>query len=464
MGTGFSSVWGVERGDGWICVIRASRSWGRVVFQTVYAGAPEGGAWASVRAGLLKTLSRPGNAVSDIMPALHWMARRIEVPVKSRARAGRVLPAQWDVHLPFPLETCRHFFTDFARTDTGWSALAVAAQDSALATHCAGCEKALCEPWAEDPEAWAAWIGAREEALLPERGPALISVLGSGRWMLAAGRDGALISVFAGRAPAAEDFSGWQALASEWATKARRAADTLAVPGPATWVWAGCAAAHAETLQAFQAALADSGARHITADAPALFLARSTARRMLRPGEWRTQLRIGPMEASPVSRFRARAQFARHVGAGVAGILLAVSAIGVHAALEHRISSLDTRIAKEVSDLTGLSRVPKDRESEVAREKMEQRLTEAAPLLLQVSAPASRMWAGVLAAAAKQGTRIERMEWNGRRLVVEGAGVSVDAARAVENALAAEGWATSLKTDEGSGAERIRFRIEGNAP
>ena len=132
--------------------------------------------------------------------------------------------------------------------------------------------------------------------------------------------------------------------------------------------------------------------------------------------------------------------------------------------MEHRISSLDARIAKEVSDLTGLSRVPKDRESEVAREKMEQRLTAAAPLLLQVSAPASRMWAGVLASAAKQGTRIERMEWNGRRLVVEGAGVSVDAARAVENALAAEGWATSLKTDEGSGAERIRFRIEGNAP
>jgi hypothetical protein len=457
-----SLAYGLETDDTALRIVRARRGLTGLRIDRLYEGPADLPAAERALEEVRQAQASGRAAAGWILPAREMAHRRVEAPVRARRRAERVLPAQLDILLPFPLEHGRHRFTAFRATDTGWSAFAVAAPDDVLREACA---RAPAGAWVFDAEALAAWSAARRAGGLPPTGPAAVSVLAPGRWMLAYGRDGLPDGVIAGRAPASGAGPElWAEWARDWAARARR---TLRAAGleeePLVWFWTG-AAARGTVLREVHAALAAPQARHIADPEPVWTLAAEAARRLTAPRGHTDNLRLGPWEADGVSAWRTRRMRHRQLAAGCAGLLLAGAAAHAHVRQARRLEQVDTTLAAEAARASGGARATPGREVEQARAWTDARLAESAALRAHTGPPASTALVRLLAPAFRAGTRLEQVAWNGAAWTAEGAALDDRAARALGDELEAVGWTVAVQRDAPDAEGRVRFRLEAQAP
>lgn len=457
-----SLAYGIETDDTSLRIVCTRRGLTGLRVRTLYAGAADAPDADRALDEVRQAQASGRAAAAWILPAREMAHRRVEAPVRARRRAERVLPAQLDILLPFPLEHGRHRFTAFRATDAGWSAFAVAAPDDVLRDACA---RAPAGAWVFDAEALAAWSAARRAGAVPPAGPAAVSVLAPGRWMLAYGRDGRPDGVIAGRAPATDaGEAAWGAWARDWAARAQR---TLRAAGldtePLPWFWTG-AAARGAILREVQAALDAPRARHVADPDAAMSLAAEAARRLAARGGYADNLRSGPWEADGIAVRHVRSLRRRHLAAGVAGLLLAGAAAGAHTRQAQRLERFDATLAAEAARAAGGQRATPGREAEQARAWADARLAESAALRAHTRPPASIALVRLLSPAFRSGTRLEQVAWDGAGWTAEGAALDDRAARALGDDLEAAGWTVTVQRDAPDAEGRVRFRLEARSP
>jgi hypothetical protein len=457
------TAYGVDFGAGRAVLARAVRpAAGRPRVRVLYEGPASGEAWEEA-ARECRDATASGRAVlAGVLPARETVYRRVRVSLTSAARARRVLSSQLDIELPFPLESCRYFFTGGRREKGGWSALGVAAADSAVRAFLEQARGSGWDPGVLDAEAMACWSAAAREGALPRGRPAGLIVAGFGRWFCALGTGPDIEAVVAGRAPEEESPEAWKRFAPELHLRLRRAMEAWPA-GDRRWVWAGFSA-RPDVLQALKEGAPFLEGASVTVSPSLSFAAVAAARRTVAPDADFENLRSGPFEADAVARLRARARRRARAAVAGLGILMFAGGVAWHAGLEYRLGNFQRELHTRACAAAGARRIADGQEVRIARDRVGERLKRLAALERQFDPPAGVRLAPVVNTAARRGIRIDRLELEPVHLVVEGSAPDDGACEAFSEALRKEGWVVTVRRDAPTKDPRVRYRLEGSRP
>jgi len=455
------TAYGIDWSDDCLTIVRQSRG---APPETLFARPPDAdpAALADLAGQITAEVAR-GRAVSAAaMPAAESFTRWLQTPLRSVAKARKVLPSLLDIQLPFPLESCVCQFLECRPSAAGGAieALAVAARGAHLEAWLDRLRALGLDPVVLDHEALALWTQSRAEAPGEAGVPRIVALLAGRHAVLAVGQGddyrGALgVRLESGAA-------GPRQLAGR-VSQFLRAQLPPADERPFEWYWVGAGAEDKTVLAAWLAALDEPGryafARHAQ---PAAFLARALAARALEPGLFRCNLRAGGAAEHPQTRRRdARRQIRAAVSALLAGLFLCAISVGWRAWLAWRTDAAQAQLSGLAARLTGMPRVPRGQEVMLVGRALDENATRLQPFLDALRPGAEELLYALAGAAASNRLFVEELALLGGRLTVRGSAPDWERAEALVACAREQGWRVELERQEAGADERVPFVVKG---
>lgn len=460
---GAKVCYGVDLGEGFAAVVRASGSGRTPGLRTLMASSEGAGAgsWPAAAAEMVAAGTRRRALIVAAIPARDTVVRRLAAPMASLRRARSILPSLLDVQLPFPLEECECEYLDLrAAGDGRTGALAVAARRDAIARRAAECSAAGFDPMILDAEGLAIWTQAAAE-IRPE-GDALraVAYAGADRAVLAVGRGRDLESVHAVRWNVGE---GREAGVAGFVQRARQALQAGGVTdaSPADWIWCGPGARPDGVAGDIEKTLSGAAVRFRRADEPATFLARALAIRALRGGTMACNLRSGALAQPDLVRWLARRADRAAATCLAAGLMLAASGVGWTVWLDGRVAAANAAVAAAAREVGHLSRVQPGLEVRMAGESVQKRLDEEAALARAFQPAAAGRLAGVMRVASQNDLWIETATLGTASTELGGTAPNWEACARLEAFLKTVGYKTDLRKQDAGDEGRVRFVLKG---
>lgn len=359
----------------------------------------------------------------------HWL----QVAMDSPAKARRVLPTVLDIEIPFQLEDCSHCFLSVQRAAAGGvRALGVAARHQDVTARLARLEAIGIEAAVLDHEGLALWSQSLAES--PADAP------DSTRAVLRLEDEHATLVIGVG-----EDYRGTHRVRIDALESLRRI--VRAAVGDETsrvrWWLVGAGAEAGDIRDAVRARLSETfgGVVKVHRE-PTLFLARALALRVVMPGAWGVNLRMGGF-AHPALLGRSTAAV-RHalVAALVAGVVLCgVNAAG-HVALARRVVEQQAAAAAAGRAAAGaaLGAARGEQAILIARRQSETREERLAPYRRMVEPSVTQGIREVLETAQLGGLELASVTWRPGAVGLAGQGRAWESAEPLLSTLERHGY------------------------
>lgn len=381
-----------------------------------------------------------------------WV-RRIQTPLKDKAKGLGVLPGLLDVQLPFGIEECVFQCVGAERqAPAGWSLLAAVARESELKARLERGVAEGMEPHHVDQESLALWTQAlTERPASPDERRAVV-YLGEDRSVLVFGRGEALLST--------------HSLKRFEAAQAQRLARLVFEGGAHTvnWIWAGPLAGQPDRVEGLVREL-DAGGRTHTLSEPRAVLARAYALRALTPGPLRCDFRQGEWIHPDVRQRRDRQdRFSAAVWLA-AGLILLAAGLAWRGLMAARESELDhaifLRAKGQALSLDPQARVQPGLERRGLEQAWAPHQDERRAFSAALSPPVSRGLGRFLMAAREGKVVLHKLDWNEEGLRVEGTAPTAEAADRLRQTVEREqGLSVTVKLDPKKGHDAA-FVLEG---
>lgn len=372
----------------------------------------------------------------------------VTAPFASRSKARKVWPALLDLQLPFPVEDCAFAIVEAHPLPDGrTTARAIVARREPVRT--------LLEAWTDsgappnilDFEGLALWSQSLlESPPTHEREPRIVASVSGARTAVAVGIGSRFETAFSAQGNL---LSGAESEAVR--NRLIRSLRAAGLPADRTpgWHWTGPGAIGelGPVRAALEAALGPIQWR--VHDRPDTFLARSLARRALRPDAWPCSLLEGDLSSeveSELTSRRVRRLF--RLGVAAAGLLLSLNALFTWD-LARKDATSRRELAEAARAVTGTQTVPALFELQTARAAADRRLAERAPVDRMFQPPLSGTLRRTLRATQEEQIRIRLLDLGFDRAELVGGADREITGLAVRKALEETGPLTS----PGSGVE-----------
>lgn len=439
-----STVLGIDEQGDVLCVVRAQRSRGRVQFTTLPAGDDE----------LRRALER-GTVCAAALSCRQGIARPLEAPLASVAKARKVLPALLDIQLPFPLEECVSVFLDCARTDQGTTrALAVAVRQTDARRKLDALAARGIDPMVLDHEGLALWTQSLREA------PPAMDARDALRAVVYLGDDRAVLVVGRGR----EFRAAHQVTGHDAATFGRVLRPyAAATPGAQTvhWHWTGPGAAAPGVVDGLYAELAAQWPGPcVMHDTPATFLARAAAVRALETGPLRCNLRQGALAHEGLLRRDRRRSLRAVLVVLLAGLLLCAVNVGVRTVTARRKARIDTAFGALVDRLAGYHVKERGAHAvKTAQQAAARRREELKPFADAFEPSLAGVMGGLLERVAAAGVHVETLSLARDKLSASGVAPDIKAYNALAALFEAAGYPVVLTRQAAPADAGIPFTL-----
>jgi hypothetical protein len=194
---------------------------------------------------------------------------------------------------------------------------------------------------------------------------------------------------------------------------------------------------------------------------PAAFLARALARRAGGSCALPCTLRRDAGEHPALRRRREQSLARAQIIALAAGLALLIGALAWQTWLDRRTEGLRAELNRQAVALTGLSRVPRGQELELARRALAERGRRSDPFLAAVSGSTLDLVTRRSAATREAGATQDRRQGEGPAFELVGRAPDRAAGERLVAALAAQGWNSELSQGEAGADARTPFTVKG---
>jgi hypothetical protein len=460
-------VYGIDWAESRVVVVRSARARGRLEHTVVLDQAgPEAGAALTQWAADLKADFESGRVATAVaMPVSQSFTRWLQTPLKSPAKARKVLPSLLDIQLPFPLESCLYHFPKFRRVpNAGIDALAVAAPLQNITNRLDAFRAKGIDPVVLDHEGLALWSQSCTELPLERNALRIVAYLGEDRAVLALGRDSDLISAHSLRQGLGE---GSQETADRFALRVRQILQSqpAEVTGsPIQWLWTGPGAERQEWIGVLQERLREFGElRFAVHKNPTAFLARALGERMLAQNGDEFNFRQDQLEHPAASRQRQQQSVRVLSLCLAAGILLCVVNLSWQALLNRQLARSQSALSSLAADLSGMSKVPKGQEIMMVQRSLEQQDALLKPFLDSLAPSSQSKLIRILQIAFNQKIQIEKLSLQPGSISLAGSSEDWDRCETFAKEIRAEGYDINLSRQEAGADERVHFTIQGGS-
>ena len=408
--------------------------------------------WSRVDLGSAASRSELGRGRAVVACCLHEresLARWLEAPFPSRAKAARVYPSLLDVHLAFPLEQCVSVFIE-ADTRRGENARALAgvARDADVGRRLAALSAAGLDPEILDQESLALWTQGLREAPAKADGSEAVRVvvyLSGDRATMAMGRGRSFL--------AAHSMRQWRAEDAGRFLRSQQTGEAAEVE----WLWAGPGATASAVRECHaQVAGPRPGASQAVQE-PATFLARALAQRALLPDAWPCNLRTGAHVHPRIVAALRRRSLTTPLLFLVAGLMLCGINGAWRVGVAAREAALQRVIGSLASEVSGLAKVPRGNEVLVVQRALEQDREKFGPFLRAYESPTARALGELLDIAKAGNLDYDSLSLSARTVSVEGSADDWNACEKLSSRLAALGFKVKLDRKDALAEERIHF-------
>ncbi len=402
------------------------------------------------------------------MPVQDSMARWLEAPFPSMAKARKVLPSLLDIQLPFPLETCIHGFPYMDAPGSGRvRALAVAAQKESVDSRIAACAELNVDPQCLDHEGLALWTQSVSEKP-PAQGLRLVAYLGTDRTVWVIGEGDRFLSAHASKIGTRElgvaSPDAPHSARNEWRDRALRNLRAQSASHPDTavsWYWTGPGADDKTLIGNLESLLhaSESGIHYNTHKQPASFLARALAVRALEQREWPWNYRFADAVHPAVSRWRDRARRRTAWTVMAAGLALCLLNLSFGALSEIKNRQADHALERLAQSITGLPSIPRGQERVVVQRALEEQRGLLDPFLRAFDPSHTVTLHDVLRRGQSGGLRYESISLRADHLLIQGSADDWDGCEGLADQLRNEGWTVNLDRQDAVAVEHVRFRL-----
>jgi hypothetical protein len=343
----------------------------------------------------------------------------VTAPFASRSKAGKVWPALLDLQLPFPVEDCVFAVVEAHPLPDGRTrARAVVARREPVRVLLGTWTGSGAPPNVLDFEGLALWSQSLLESPPGnEREPRIVASVSATRTALAVGIGSHFETAFSAQ-------GNLLSRTESEAVRNRLIRSLRAVGLPPdcalAWYWTGPGASGAlgPVQAAFESALGPVQWR--VHDRPDTFLARSLARRALRPDAWPCSLLEGDLTPRVESELAARRiRRLSRLGLAAAVLLLLLNAISTWD-LARRDAASRRELADTARAVAGTPKVQPLLELQTVRTSVERRLAERAPVERMFQPPLSGTLRRTLRAAQEEQIRIRLLDLGIERAELSG--------------------------------------------
>ena len=262
-----------------------------------------------------RSVDSPNPPVAAALPSTACVTRVLETPLKSKAKALRVLPSLLDIQLPFALEDCVYGFSTIRRIPTGTASIACAARKGDIEEALSNLNRQGVDPAHLYPEPFVLWQQALRESTFATGEPAALLFVSTQHYTLILGDGPHMISTHGGR------------LDAEGNLPEATLVQLLRRAGPTRHRWLICGPGNPALLEHLQKACSTHGAAQVAQD-PANMLPKALAAAALEPSGSVPDFRSGPFEHPMVQQNQNRDLVKSGLLYGLAGLILAVTSLG----------------------------------------------------------------------------------------------------------------------------------------
>ncbi|HBA83401.1 MAG TPA: hypothetical protein DCZ95_04825 [Verrucomicrobia bacterium] len=462
--------YGIDWAETRAVVVRSVRVRGRIDHQPVFeqAGPETASALALFFTGLKGELETGRASAAGAMPVSQSFIRWLQTPLKSPAKAKKVLPSLLDIQLPFPLETCVYRFPRFRRVPAaGIDALAVAAPLQNISTRLALFQSKGIDPAMLDHEGLALWSQSCAELPLERDTLRIVAYLGEDRTVLVLGRNDEPTGAHSLRLGLADHPGGDKEQLARFALRVRqilRAQPSESGHPAMQWLWTGPGADRAEWVEALRNALNELGELRFAAHKkPASFLARGLGERCLTGADERFNFRQDNLEHPSAAQDRRRQSTRFLASCLAAGILLSVINLFWQAFLHRQLNRSQEELGRLAVELSGMPKIPKGQEVMLVRRSLEQQDALLQPFLQAFEPAMQARLLRILEIAFNNQIQIEKMSLQPGVLAMTGSSTDWDRCETLAREIRAEGYEINLSRQEAGADERVHFTIQGGS-
>lgn len=410
------------------------------------------------------------------VPVQESVARWLQAPLASIAKARKVLPTLLDIQLPFPLEDCVHQFLGVARVGPEQvEGLAVAARYSDIRARLAKLNALGFDPVILDHEGLALWTQSLRERPAQQDGHRVVALLGEDRSTVVVGHmsagspAGRFVGAHSIRPPAfaveGAGPSGPHLDRETWATRVRQILQAQ-WPDPAQqrieWAWTGPGAANEGLVRGLQDAMAGLGDfvfwRHRD---PAFFLARALATRALVGGEWTCNFRRGPLVHPSVTQYQRSQQAQASLTLAVAGLILCGAGLVWPVILEGRKEAVQTALTDATKKLAPEIPIPRGQEVLFGRRALQEQADRILPFLNALQPPLEPLLADTLALARQHGFQLDSISLSSESVAVRGTAEDWDRCDLLAHLFRDRGYKVQVDREEAGLDEKVHFALKG---
>lgn len=462
------AAYGVDLADGFAAVVRVHAVRGGIHKETLLdeRGDDLKSALTQSAQRVLADVMFRKAILSAALPVQDSMARWLEAPFPSMAKARKVLPSLLDIQLPFPLESCVHGFPLLEATDTGRvRALAVAARKENIQSRLAACAEMNMDPHCLDHEGLALWTQSLAEQPAME-GLRAVVYLGVDRTVWVFGEGSRFLSAHASRIGVRElgsaDAQG--AAATEWRDRVAR---MLRAQFPTEteitmhWWWTGPGADDNELRRKLESLLhvVDAGIRFDAHPQPATFLATALASRALKQNHIAWNYRLGDSAHPAVAQWRDSTLRKTAWTVLAAGLVLCALNLSFGTLTDLQSRRADRALEQLAKSITGLPLIPRGQESVVVQRAIEEQRDRLAPFLRAFEPSRTEQVRNLLQWGQAGGMQFESVTLRADQLLIQGTADDWDGCEVLARHLRDAGWTVNLDRQEAVAVEHIQFRL-----
>jgi hypothetical protein len=401
--------------------------------------------------------------VACALPVSDCVTRRLNIPLPSLAKAIKVLPGQFDVLLPFSLESCVYGFPLVQqKPDKSVHALGVAATMETVEAAKQAWNKKNVEPVALDHEGIALWTQSMHEQPLGEELRVVVYV-GLRRTSLAVGTAEQFLGAHGSRSGAeafTDDEAGQNAL-RQWRDRLLRSIRPYQQETGASLVTLYWAGPSAETWRSRLEALfaGQHDFQFQMHHEPHTFLARALARRVMFPAPMRWNFLEGALAHASVIAWRNRARMRIAWMAAAAGLVLCIANAGLGIARERADQRVQAALTEKARRLSGLPYVERGQETLLVSREIEAQLEKLDPLLRAFKPSLTLDIQTLLTQAQDVGVQFDSLTVRENQLVAQGLAPAWEPCERLVEQLRARGWDAALDRRETWATDRVAFRL-----
>lgn len=393
------------------------------------------------------------------LPSTMAIARWIQTPFQSPAKARRVLASLLDLQLPFPVEQCAAVFPELDTTpDEGTKGLAIAVWGSELEEQLAGWGQLGFNPDLVFHEAVILWRFAR--AASPP-GPSAILHLHESHATLVFG-SGARFESAHGLPMGMEEL-GHDQTRLRFVQRIRHIMQSRETKHTLPIHFTGPGAKDAQLVGQLQTELCvEAGSSTIDGD-PETALARALARAAWDATMHGGNLRIGEYE-NPANHQQRQRQAVGNYGTAIAAalVLILINA-GWRWSLDLRAGALQNQLIERASKLSGIppDKVPKGQEVFAVKQALGSSMQRPHPFARIFMPSAAHTASLVTAAAYEKGVTISEIHVHAKGFRASGLANSPETAEQMRQHLSAQGFTVELQERSAADNDPVFFKIRG---